>query len=60
MLRWTLTFFIFSLVAGVLGFSGLSHATADIAKIFFFVFIVLFLFTMIGGLLRGKPVSKLL
>lgn len=60
MLRWTLIFFVFSLIAGVFGFGGLSHASQDIAKILFFVFIVLFLFSMLGGLIKGggKSLSK--
>ncbi len=62
MLRWTLIFFIFSLIAGFLGFGGLSHASEDIARVLFFVFIVLFLFSMISGLVKGggKSSSKLL
>lgn len=32
MLKWALIFFVISLIAGFLGFSGVSAATAGIAK----------------------------
>ena len=32
MLRWAITFFIIALIAGALGFYGLSSTAADIAK----------------------------
>jgi uncharacterized membrane protein YtjA (UPF0391 family) len=49
MLYWTIVFLIIALVAGVLGFSGIYVAAAGIAKILFFVFIVLFLISLISG-----------
>jgi uncharacterized membrane protein YtjA (UPF0391 family) len=33
MLHWAIIFFIIAIVASILGFSGLSHETAGIAKI---------------------------
>src|SRR3981189_2611458 len=42
-LRWALLFFLISIVAGVLGFTGISAATADIARFLFYVFVVIFL-----------------
>lgn len=52
MLRWALGFFIVALLAAVLGFSGIAVAAAGIAKIIFFIFLVLFLASLIGHLLR--------
>jgi len=52
MLRWALGFFIVALIAAVLGFTGIAVAAAGIAKILFFVFLVLFLFSLVGHLLR--------
>ena len=49
MLRWALGFFIFALIAAVLGFTGIALAAAGIAKILFFVFLILFLVSLIGG-----------
>jgi uncharacterized membrane protein YtjA (UPF0391 family) len=52
MLRWALIFFIVALVAAVFGFWGIVAAAAGIAKILFFLFLVLFLISLVGGLLR--------
>jgi len=52
MLRMALAFFIVALIAGVLGFSGIAVATAGIAKILFFIFLVLFLLSFAGHLFR--------
>lgn len=52
MLRWALGFFVFALIAAVLGFTGLALAAAGIAKILFYLFLILFLVTMVSHLLR--------
>jgi uncharacterized membrane protein YtjA (UPF0391 family) len=52
MLRWALGFFIVALIAAVLGFGGIAIAAAGIAKILFFVFLVLFLISLVGHLLQ--------
>jgi uncharacterized membrane protein YtjA (UPF0391 family) len=52
MLRWALGFFIVALIAAVLGFTGIAVAAAGIAKILFFVFLVLFLFSIVAHLLK--------
>jgi uncharacterized membrane protein YtjA (UPF0391 family) len=52
MLRWALGFFVVALIAGLLGFTGISLAAAGIAKILFYLFLILFLVTLMGHLLR--------
>jgi uncharacterized membrane protein YtjA (UPF0391 family) len=52
MLRWALGFFVIALIAAVLGFGGIAVAAASIAKILFFVFLVLFLVALASGLMR--------
>jgi uncharacterized membrane protein YtjA (UPF0391 family) len=47
MLRWAIIFFIISLLTGVLGFTGISEATAGIAKILFTIFLILFVVALI-------------
>ena len=54
MLRWTLIFLIIALVAGVFGFWQLQGTAMQIARILFFIFIVLFLVSLIMGR-RGGP-----
>ena len=52
MLRWTLIFLVISIVAAVFGFGGVSIAAAGMARILFFIFLVLFLVSLLGGLMR--------
>ncbi len=54
MLYWALVFFIVAIVAGLLGFGGISVAASGIAQILFYVFVVIFLVTLIAGLLGGR------
>ena len=54
MLGWALSFLIIALIAAVLGFGGIAGFAVEIAKIIFFVAIVLFLISTIVGLVRGR------
>jgi uncharacterized membrane protein YtjA (UPF0391 family) len=54
MLGWALTFLVVALIAAVLGFGGIAGLSMEIAKIIFFVAIVLFLISAVIGLLRGR------
>ena len=49
-LKWALIFFLVSVVAGVLGFTDISVASADVARFLFYVFVVIFLVLLILGL----------
>lgn len=49
MLSWSVTFLIIALIAAALGFTGIAGTAVGIAKILFFVFIVLFLLSLIFG-----------
>lgn len=52
MLRWALIFLVVAIVAGVLGFAGIMVAAAAIAKLLFYLFLVLFLISLVLGLVR--------
>lgn len=54
MLGWVLTFLVIALIAGVLGFGGIAGASVEIAKIIFFIAIVLFLVSAIVSAVRGR------
>lgn len=56
MLGWAVTFLIIALIAAVLGFGGIAGASMEIAKIIFFVAILIFLISAIFGLMRGRRV----
>jgi uncharacterized membrane protein YtjA (UPF0391 family) len=55
MLQYALIFLVVALIAGVLGFGGVAIISVDIARILFFIFLVLFVVSLIAGLLRGRP-----
>jgi uncharacterized membrane protein YtjA (UPF0391 family) len=53
MLRWTAIFLVVALIAGVLGFTSIAGASIAIAKIFFFIFAVLFVVSLVVHLASG-------
>jgi len=57
MLYYTLVFLLVALIAGALGFGAVSFAAAGIAKICFFIFIVLFLVSLFMHIGRGASRS---
>jgi uncharacterized membrane protein YtjA (UPF0391 family) len=54
MFGWVVAFLIVALIAGILGFGGVAGASIEIAKIIFFVALVLFLISAVVGLARGR------
>jgi uncharacterized membrane protein YtjA (UPF0391 family) len=54
MLRWTLIFLVIALIAALLGFGNLAGDASEIARILFFVFIVLTLVGLLFSLLTGR------
>jgi uncharacterized membrane protein YtjA (UPF0391 family) len=56
MFGWALTFFIVALVAGILGFTSIAVSMAGIAKIIFYIAIILFIVSMISRAIQGKNV----
>lgn len=53
MLRWVVTFLIIALIAAVFGFGGIVAGAIDIAKILFFLFLILFVLSLIFGGIKG-------
>ena len=53
MLHYALAFLVVALIAAVFGFGGIASASAGIAQILFFIFLVLFVATLIVRLLRS-------
>lgn len=56
MLRWAMGFLLLALVAALFGFGGLAAASAGIAKALFFLFLAIFLVTVILGVALGRKV----
>ncbi|HSU41192.1 MAG TPA: DUF1328 domain-containing protein [Polyangiaceae bacterium] len=53
MLHWAAVFFVIALIAAVFGFGGIAASAVGIAKILFFVFLVL----AVVSLLFGRRIS---
>jgi uncharacterized membrane protein YtjA (UPF0391 family) len=53
-LSWVITFLVIALIAGILGFGGIAGVSIEIAKIIFFIAVVLFLVSAVVGLARGR------
>lgn len=53
MLRWALLFLVIALVSAVLGFTTVTGTAIWAAQILFYVFIVLFIISLVLG--RGAP-----
>lgn len=54
MLYYAVVFFVVAIIAAVFGFGGIAAGATQIAKILFFLFLVLFLVSLIMGVLRGR------
>lgn len=56
MLKWALIFFVVSLIAGALGFTGIAAGAGRIARILFGVFLVIAIVVVVVALLIGQAV----
>ncbi len=58
LLKWALVFFVISLIAALFGFTGISAASADVARILFFVFLAICVILFVLGLTVYKSVTR--
>jgi uncharacterized membrane protein YtjA (UPF0391 family) len=52
LLQYAIIFLVIALVAAAVGFGGVAGVAMDGARILFWVFIILFVISLIGGLVR--------
>jgi uncharacterized membrane protein YtjA (UPF0391 family) len=57
MLRWSLILLVATLVAALLGFSGMFVSIAGVAKTLFFVLLLLFVVSLITGSFLERPLA---
>jgi len=50
-------FLVIALIAALFGFGGIYAAATDIARILFFLFLVLFVVSLLFGWRGGRPVD---
>lgn len=54
MLYWSAVFFVIAIIAAVFGFGDIAAGAGSIAKILFFIFLVLFLVSLVVGMFKGR------
>ena len=54
MLYYAVVFFVIAMIAGLFGFGVIATAAVGIAKIIFWIFIVLFVVSLIFGGVNGR------
>ena len=52
MIYWSAVFFIIAIIAAAFGFGNISAGAVDIAKVLFFIFLVLFILSALFGFAR--------
>jgi len=57
MLGWAITFFLMAVVAAVLGFGGLAGTFASVAQFLTVMFVVLFIASLIYGMVTGRSAN---
>jgi uncharacterized membrane protein YtjA (UPF0391 family) len=55
MLHYAVVFFVIAIIAALFGFGGIAAGAAEIAKILFFIFLALFIGSLLVGLVRRDP-----
>jgi uncharacterized membrane protein YtjA (UPF0391 family) len=56
LLKWALIFFVVSIIAAVFGFGGIAAASADIARVLFYIFVAIFVILLILGIVAARRV----
>jgi uncharacterized membrane protein YtjA (UPF0391 family) len=56
MLKWALIFFLVSIVAGLFGFTNIAAGAATIARVLFFIAIVIMIVFLILALVAGSAI----
>ena len=54
MLRWALVFLVVGLAAALLGFTSIVAPAIALARLFFWIFVVLFLISLVMHLVRAR------
>ncbi|MGB8339283.1 MAG: DUF1328 domain-containing protein [Burkholderiales bacterium] len=54
MLHYTVVFLVIALIAALFGFTGIAVGAVAIAKILFYIFLLLFVISLVFGLVRSR------
>lgn len=56
LLKWALIFLVVSIIAAVFGFTDISAASADIARILFYIFVIIFVVLLVLGMVAARRI----
>ena len=56
MLKWAAIFFVVAIIAAFFGFIGIAGAAIEIAKFLFYIFVFLFVITLVASFILGRKV----
>ncbi len=56
-LKWAAIFFIISMIAALFGFTGIAAGAAEIAKILFYLALIIFVVLLVAGLIVGSKIT---
>ena len=54
MLNWALSFLVVAIIAAAFGFGGIAVTAVEMAKVIFFIFLALFVVSLVVGLVMGS------
>ena len=57
LLRWALLFLVVAIIAAVFGFSNIAGGAAEIARVLFFIFVVVFVILLIAGAATYRAIA---
>ena len=52
MIRWSIAFIAVAIIAGLFGFAGIAAGTEGPARVLFFIFMILFVVSLVAGTIR--------
>ncbi|HUW73633.1 MAG TPA: DUF1328 family protein [Methyloceanibacter sp.] len=56
LLKWALIALVISVLAGAFGYTKLEHGATKVAKLLFFVFLLIFILILIAAVLGGEAI----
>ena len=58
MLRWSMIFLVIAIIAAAFGFGGIASDVAKIAKALLFMFVAVFVVTLVLGLAASRKITS--
>ena len=54
MLGWALIFLVIAVIAAIFGFGAIAGTAAGIAQVLFYIFLAIFIISLLAGLFRSR------